>query len=199
MFEDPYSPDYQQRDVAKGVDPLFSRRWSPRSLKKIEIPREILTAIFDAARWSPSCYNEQPWIFITSTDESSFNRYLGLLVEGNRAWARNASLLGFAIARRHFARNGNLNDWSNFDTGAAWMAMTLQARQYGLYTHGMGGIHKDAVYNQLNINREKYEVICGFAIGALDRRESLPQELRDREVVSLRNPLSNMWNPVDLS
>ncbi|MEO0355876.1 MAG: nitroreductase, partial [Cyanobacteria bacterium P01_A01_bin.3] len=81
----------------------------------------------------------------------------------------------------------------------AWMAMTLQARQYGLYTHGMGGIHKDAVYNQLDINREKYEVLCGFAIGALDVPDTLPRDLREREVLSQRNPLTNMWNPTDLS
>lgn len=199
MFEDPYCPDYLRRDVVDGVDPLFAQRWSPRGFRKVEIPPEILTTIFDAARWSPSCFNDQPWIFITSTDESLFNQYLGLLVEGNRAWARNASVLGFAVTRRHFARNGEPNDWSAFDTGAAWMAMTLQARLYGLYTHGMGGIHKDAIYNQLNINRDKYAVICGFAIGALDRPESLPQELRDREILSLRNPLSSMWNPADLS
>ena len=198
-FSDPYEVDRSRRDIAPGVSPLFANRWSPRALHKVDIPADVLTAIFEAARWSPSCFNDQPWIFITSTDEASFDRYLGLIVEGNRSWARNASVLGFAIARRHFAHNDTLNDWSAFDTGAAWMAMTLQARQYGLYTHGMGGIHKDAVYTQLNINREKYEVICGFAIGALDRPETLPRDLRERELLSLRNSLDTMWNPSDLS
>ena len=33
-----------------------------------------------------------------------------------------------------------------FDCGAAWMAMTMQARKYGLYTHGMAGIDREAVY-----------------------------------------------------
>ena len=199
MFDDPYTIDYSGRDVAPGVSAQFVQRWSPRSFRKVDIPPDVLTAIFEAARWSPSCFNEQPWIFVTSTDEDSFVRYLGLLVEGNRVWARNASVLGFAISRRHFTRNDNPNDWSAFDTGAAWMALTLQAQQYGLYTHGMGGIRKDAVYEHLKLDRDKYEVICGFAIGALDRPESLPQELRDREVLTQRKPLANMWNPADLS
>ncbi|MEL7084164.1 MAG: nitroreductase family protein [Cyanobacteria bacterium J06597_1] len=198
-FGDPYAIDHSRRDIAPGVSPLFAERWSPRAFRNVEIPADILTAIFDAARWSPSCFNDQPWIFVTSTDEASFDRYLGLIVEGNRTWARHASVLGFAIARRHFAHNDTPNDWAAFDTGAAWMAMTLQARQYGLYTHGMGGIHKDAVYNQLDINREKYEVLCGFAIGALDVPDTLPRDLREREVLSQRNPLTNMWNPTDLS
>ncbi|MYJ52003.1 MAG: hypothetical protein F4093_04955, partial [Gammaproteobacteria bacterium] len=44
-----------------GVSPLFVERWSPRSFAPTEIDDETLARLFDAARWSPSSFNDQPW------------------------------------------------------------------------------------------------------------------------------------------
>ena len=94
----PYAADFGQRDPAPGVDSLFVERWSPRALRKVEIPEAELRTIFDAARWSPSCYNEQPWCFVTSTS-ASFATFLDLLVEVAREPAPG-SLLG-GVVHRH--------------------------------------------------------------------------------------------------
>ena len=69
-YPKPYAVNFDQRDPAPGVDPLFVERWSPRALRKADIPEADLRTIFDAARWSPSCYNEQPLGFVTSTPAS---------------------------------------------------------------------------------------------------------------------------------
>lgn len=131
-----YAADFGQRDPAPGVDALFVERWSPRAMRKVEIPQADLRTIFDAARWSPSCYNEQPWRFVTSTP-ASFATFLDLLVEANQGWARNASVLGFVFADKKFARNGSDNALAVFDSGAAWMALTLGAHAGPLHPrHG---------------------------------------------------------------
>lgn len=192
LYETDSNADFSQRDPADGVAELMYQRWSPRSFEKKPIADVDLLKIMDAARWAPSCFNEQPWLFLTST-ESSFDKFLGLLVDSNQVWAKNASLLGFILCTNQFARNGNENSLAQFDTGAAWMAMTLQARMLGLYTHGMAGIKKDEVYNAFDIDRDQQTVIAGFALGARAAAAALPEALQEREVPSERKPLTDSW------
>lgn len=187
--------DFSDRTPAPGVDKLFYQRWSPRTFKKTEIPSATLTAIFDAARWSPSCYNEQPWLFVTSSGPDDFDSFLDLLVEGNQSWARNASLIGFIFAKKTFTHNDTENRFGAFDCGAAWMSLTLQAAKYGLYTHGMGGIKRAAVASTLNISEQDYDVVCGFALGALNTPDVLDQDAQPEVKVSARNPLTTVWQP----
>lgn len=191
----PYAADFGQRDPAPGVDTLFVERWSPRALRKVEIPEAELRTIFDAARWSPSCYNEQPWRFVTSTS-ASFATFLDLLVEANQGWARNAAVLGFVFADKKFSRNGDDNALAVFDSGAAWMALTLQARQLGLYTHGMAGIAWDRAHAALGMDPEQYALCAGFAIGVLDTPDGLPEPARAMERPSPRRPLAEIWRQV---
>lgn len=195
-YTDPYPVNFDQRDPAPGVDDLFIQRWSPRALRKVEIPAAELRTIFDAARWSPSCYNEQPWRFVTSTP-ASFATFLDLLVAANQAWARNAAVLGFLFADRRSARDGSDNALAVFDAGAAWMAMALQARRLGLYAHGMAGIAWDRAHAVLGMDPERYALCAGFAIGALDRPESLPEPARAMERPSPRRPLAELWRQLD--
>lgn len=191
---DTYEIDFSQRNPEKQTDPLFYKRWSPRSFKQESISPDTATCIMDAARWAPSCFNEQPWLIVTSTaGENDFNDFLDLLIDKNREWARNACMLGFIFARKNFSSGGKPNRWSFFDCGAAWMNLTLQARKLGLYTHGMGGIKRKKACQALNVSEEEYDVVCGFAVGALDTPDKLPQENREREIPSPRKSLSEIW------
>ncbi len=193
QHENSYKIDFSKRDPFEQTDPEFHTRWSPRSFKKTEIPKSTLTTIFDAARWSPSSFNEQPWLFITSGNDDEFKLFLSLLTKDNQVWASNTSVLGFVFGKRHFARNNRDNRFYFFDAGAAWMAMTLQARKFGLYTHGMGGIKRDEICPALNVPEETYEVICGFVIGVIDRPDNLPVEISEREIPTPRKPLEEIW------
>lgn len=192
QFTTDYPVDFSDREPAPGVDQLFYQRWSPRAFKKTEIPAETLEAIFDAARWSPSCSNEQPWLFVTSSGADDFDTFLGLLMEKNQTWAKNASLIGFIFAKKLFTHNATTNRFATFDCGAAWMGLTLQAARFGLYTHGIGGIKRDAVSSTLNISKQDYDLVCGFALGAID---TLDDDTRSREKPSLRKPLKQIWQP----
>lgn len=177
--------DYSARDAAPGVSELFVHRWSPRRFKKTPIPQETLRTIFDAARWAPSSYNEQPWRIITNDGERDFDVFLDLLVDANKQWAHTAPIIGFIIANKFLARGGNENKTAPFDCGAAWMSLTLQARMLGYYTHGMGGILRDAVHDTLGVPRDTHRVICGFALGELGEPGDEPP--------SPRRALKEVW------
>lgn len=54
----------QERHPEHSIDPLFTRRWSPRAFTGETISEAALFSLFEAARWAPSSYNSQPWRFI---------------------------------------------------------------------------------------------------------------------------------------
>ncbi len=195
MYSSPYDINYSQREAhSSETSTLFTHRWSPRSFQKKTLPKSCVESLFDAARFAPSAYNEQPWRIFASTEET-FDGFLNLLNSFNQEWAKNASIIGFMIAQTVFEKNGKANPTALYDCGSAWMAMTIQARKHGLYTHGMAGIKYDEIYEHFEIPKEKYTVIAGFAIGVLDAKENLPEKFQATEEPSARKPLHNVYFP----
>lgn len=184
--------DFSSRDPLPGVAEQLSHRWSPRAFTKSVIEPEMLSRIIDAARFAPSCFNAQPWRFYTSND-TNFNDYLGLLVEGNQAWAKDAGVIGFLVAKKNFEHNGKPNAYGAFDSGAAWMSMVLQAQLEGLYCHGMAGIHKEAATAFFKLDENDNEVLMAFVIGKIGDAAALPDALRAKEVPTPRKNLDEVW------
>ena len=58
------------------VHDLLARRWSPYAFADRPVSREDLRSLFEAARWAPSSYNEQPWSYLVATrdDPEEFGR-----------------------------------------------------------------------------------------------------------------------------
>ena len=56
--------------VARPIEPLLQRRWSPRAFSDKPVEREALLRLFEATRWAPSSYNEQPWRYVVVTREN---------------------------------------------------------------------------------------------------------------------------------
>ncbi len=176
------------------ADKLFVERWSPRSFSSDPVPEKDLKKIIDAGRWSPSTSNEQPWLFFTASREiSKFQQFVSCLNEGNQVWAKNSGVIGFIIARKFFKNKPRENLLADFDCGAAWMALTIQARLLGYYTHGMGGINRNQVEKVLNLEPEKEKVLMGFALGTRGNLELLPSELANKENPSSREDLRDIW------
>lgn len=189
-YPDEIRPDFSGREVDDSVEFVLAKRWSPRAFKPYEISEKDIITMFEAARIAPSCYNDQPWRFYISTDDTR-NDYLNLLVDANKEWAQNASIIGFIVASTKFDHNGNDNGFASFDCGAAWMSLTVQARALGLYTHGMGGIKYDDVSAYLNIDND-HKVLCGFAIGVAAEPSILPERTQKSESPTPRKPLSEI-------
>lgn len=189
------SINFDARENPLGIDDSFIQRWSPRAFQKHDIDDVVLAKIIEAGRWSPSCFNAQPWRLYTCTD-ASFDDFLNLLVEGNQGWAKDVSTIGFMVAQLNFEHNGKANSFAQFDCGAAWMSMSLQARKEGLYTHGMGGIKADEAAKYLNLDADESQVVMGFTIGKLADLSSLDQEQQSAETPNGRKSLQEVWTQV---
>jgi nitroreductase len=129
------------RKPESDVHPQFVDRWSPRSFDEtVLVTRNQIDSVLEAARWAPSCFNEQPWrIFVAAKPSAMFDKFLGALVEKNQCWAKSASALMFIACSLTFKRNNKPNNWAEFDTGSAWISMALQAQVLGLHMHAMAG------------------------------------------------------------
>src|SRR6516162_3818541 len=111
------------------IHELLRQRWSPRAFADQAIPEEVLRSLFEAARWAPSSYNEQPWAYIVATkaDPEGFETLLSCLVEGNRPWARHAPVLALGCTRLTFTRNGQPNAAAQHDLGLASGNLCVEA------------------------------------------------------------------------
>jgi len=174
------------------VNPMFLDRWSPRAFDPAPIPEEDVATLFEAARWAPSCFNDQPWLFVYGTSDEERGIFLEILTETNRVWARNAPILAILFARRTFARGGRLNRHAGHDCGAAWVSLAFQARMLGLYAHGMAGFSQARAYELLNVPEAEYEAMTAIAIGAYGDRDALPPEVKQWEQPNDRKPLAEV-------
>jgi nitroreductase len=163
------------------LDVIATRR-SSRAYASNPIDKEKINALFEAARWAPSSMNEQPWVYLYATKDQPelYNKILEALNESNRVWAQEAPLLIMSMARKTHARNGAINSAARYDTGAANAFLSLQATQFGLNVHQMGGFDRQKAILNLNIP-ETHEPIVIMAIGYLGEAESLPENLKLRE------------------
>lgn len=163
------------------IEDLLATRWSPRTFDPEQrVDRTTLARLFEAARWAPSCFNEQPWrylLFDRFQSEEDWNKALQCLVEGNQTWATNAPILVVAIADTVFSRNGKPNRWCDYDTGAASENLCLQATALALGAHQMGGFDASAVSTAFHVPK-RYKPIAMIAIGHAQSAQPRPERSR---------------------
>jgi nitroreductase len=185
------------------VHALITKRWSPYSFDSRSIPDEDLCSLFEAARWAPSSYNEQPWNYIVAKKENpeEFQRLLSCLVDGNQVWAKAAPVLALGIAKLRFARDDQPNRAAIHDLGLAAGNLVVEATARGLSVHQMIGILPDKA-REIYAIPEGYEPLTGIAVGYAGDPKALPEGLRDRDLARRpRKPLkefvfSQTWGNV---
>ncbi len=188
-------PLHNPRTPEAEVDSMFTDRWSPRSFRPEPLTSEELQSLFEAARWAPSCYNEQPWLFLYATSAADRERFASALVEKNRQWACGAPLLLFVLARKNFLKNGRPNRHGAFDAGAAWVSLALQARKLGLHAHAMAGFSQERAFEILRVAPEEFEIMAAVAVGRRGEAELLPSDLAAAEAPNDRKPLAEVARP----
>ena len=172
------------------IEPLIYRRWSPRAMSGESLEEHEVAALFEAARWAPSCFNEQPWRFVFARRNTpAWETFFSLLVEGNRRWAGNAALLIVVVSRRSFERNDRASRTHSFDAGASWQCLALQGSALGLVVHGMAGFDHETARVELQIP-DHFRVEAMIAVGRPGRPEDLDESLRERERPTDRKPAS---------
>jgi nitroreductase len=172
---------------------LVASRWSPYCFADRDVSAEDLRSLFEAARWAPSSYNEQPWSYVVATrrDREGFARLLSCLVETNQTWARHVPVLALGITRERFTRNDKPNAAALHDLGLAAGGMLVEATARGLCVHQMIGILPDRARELYRIP-DHSRALTGIAIGyAGAGAADLPEPLRERDrAPRTRKPLS---------
>lgn len=165
------------------VADLIEQRRSRRAYSSKPVEQEKIDSLFEAARWAPSSMNEQPWAYLYATKDQPelWNKLVDALNESNRVWAKEAPLLILSMARKTHIRNGALNGAAKYDVGAANAFLSMQATQFGLNVHQMGGYDRQKAIESLNIP-DTHEPMVIMAIGYLGDAENLSENLKQREV-----------------
>jgi len=174
------------------IHDLLLNRWSPRSMTGEELSDEELMPLFEAARWAPSSYNNQPWRFIyAKRNTPQWDKLYDLMVDFNKQWTKNAAALAVSISHNVFDHNGKPAPTHSYDTGAAWMSIALEGSSRGLVVHGMQGFDYEKARKSLSIP-DDYTVEAMMAIGKRAPKEKLLEEIQKKEFPSDRRPLSEI-------
>lgn len=175
------------------MDSILRSRWSPRAFAERPIAPATLEQLFEAARWAPSCYNDQPWFFVFAQAGTSaaYDRFLATLVPFNQQWAQTAPLLLFGVAREVFERNGKPNRHAWYDLGQAMGILLAQATALGVHAHQMAGFDPAAAALACGLPAD-HSVVVAAALGYPGAPERLPDDLTENDPAAReRKPLSD--------
>ena len=187
------------RESEYPVHDLIRGRWSPRAMSGERLSNTELFRLFEAAKWAPSAYNEQPWrILYVLRDTPEWKLFFDLFVEFNQSWIVNAGALILFLSRKTSSHNGAPLQTSSFDTGAAWQNLAIEGVSQDLVVHAMQGFDYERARKDLGIP-DFMKVEAMVAVGKPAPIDKLPQALREKEKPSNRRPLSKTvaqgkWN-----
>ena len=189
---------------AEGVLPVILERWSPRAFDARDVSPADLKVIFEAARWAPSSFNEQPWrFFVGHRNSQTYRKIHDALVPFNQAWAQSAPVLILSVAKTRFSHNDSPNNYAVHDLGAADGFITLQAASMGIATHQMAGFDQAKAREAFAIP-EIYAIGSVMALGYQGEPSTLSdhyqgQEQSPRSRKSLNEIVLSAWDvPADL-
>jgi nitroreductase len=186
------SQQIKQASTDYPIHPLLQQRWSPRAFDPRSVETAKLRSIFEAARWSASGGNTQPWYFIVGAQDNPevHAKVVSTLMPGNAEWADKAPVLVVTVAKL-VMDNGRVHTHAFHDVGLATQNMLIQATALDLHAHPMAGFSADKA-------REVFEIPAGYdpvtviAIGYLGDPNTLPEHRRQMELSSrTRKPLKD--------
>lgn len=149
------------------IDERFLKRFSPKTFLDKEIDDEDLLSLIEAASSSPSCFNEQPWIFVRGKKED----FVSILADANAQWAKDASQFLFVCSRPNFHRNNKINSWHSFDSGTAMGYLILQALDRDIYVHPMAGFDASKAKEMFSLH--EFECHAVLALGYTQEEHSM--------------------------
>ena len=183
----------QTSDHSFDIHPPLADRWSPRAYSHTHtMTKEDLGSCFEAARWSASSGNSQPWSFALGLrGDDTFAAILESLAEGNAVWAQHASALVANITQLT-TLEGKTQSHAVYDLGQAVAHFSVQATVEGFVVHQMGGFDAAKLGASLGLP-ESHAVISVMTVGVMGDPADLPEKFQEREALArVRKPLSDI-------
>jgi nitroreductase len=178
---------------------LITTRRARRRLLPDEIPSDSLLRILEAARWAPSCANNQPWKYYLCTGETAAAVREALL--GGNYWADNApAYIVASVDRSDSCQLDDDREYALLDLGFSMQNLLLQAHAEGLVAHPMAGMKPLKVKEILSIS-ENYRVMALISLARLGGDRELSAKHEELEAgIQPRKPLEDiLFNPGVLS
>jgi nitroreductase len=170
--------------AVEDINQIFRARYSGRAYDPARaVSSSDLNAVFEAARWSPSGGNLQPWRYVVARKEdgAAYEKLLKLLNENNHEWAQHAPvlILSGALTTRLNAQGEKIpNHTALYDLGMANMSVALEATHRGLMTHMVGGFDKESSHDLLP---QEVEPVVMIALGYPGDHAILSEHNQTRE------------------
>jgi nitroreductase len=176
------TPTNKIATTAAPIMPVLAERWSPRPFDanhKLS-QHEILSGL-EAARWSESANNAQPWRFAVITRDDAKHAEISATLSGwNQSWAPAASAI-ILVAVQKLTADGSPYVGARYDAGLAVSKLVIQAQELGLHTHQMAGLDAAKAAEVLGLSGD-YELIVSLAIGKVAAADLLAEPLHGREI-----------------
>jgi len=128
---------------------LIKNRRSIRGFQDKEISDDKIDMILEAARWTPSASNKQPWEFILIKDKDFKLKVAKTAAYGR--FMREAPILIAIIAKTRVSQK-----WSIIDTSLVTMNMMLMAWSLGIGTCWIGAMNREKAREVLELKETDY-------------------------------------------
>lgn len=159
---------------------LIAARRSLRAYSDRPVEPEKVERMLEAARWSPSCANRQPWRFIVVGEDSPSRKAVGESLDPGNGWALRAPVLIVAGAARGDGAVVESREYSLPDTGMALMSLLYRGADQGLLVHPMAGWKEVSLRAALGLP-DDFAPVAVVAVGYPGKPEELDEATRKKD------------------
>ena len=159
---------------------LIAARRSLRAYSDRPVETEKIERMLEAARWSPSCANRQPWRFVVVGEDSPTRSAVAESLEPGNGWALRAPVLVVAGAARGEGAVVESREYSLSDTGMALMSLLYRGADQGLQVHPMAGWKETPLRAALGLP-EDFSPVAVVAVGYPGKPEELDEATRKKD------------------
>ena len=175
--------------------PEIKKRLSPVIFKKDVVEKEKMDVLIEAARWAPSCMNNQSWNYVFVDKEAPTRSALEEGLSRGNAWAKEAPYLIAVGAIPEEACQVNGIPYYAYDVALSVMSLVIEAEHQGLRVHQMAGWDESTVKKALGFP-DGHRVVVVFALGYEEDPKNVWNELDERtraktERARTRKPSTN--------
>jgi nitroreductase len=162
-------------------------RMSPIVFDETDFEKEKLPTLVEAARWAPSCSNNQSWTYVFVHKKDTTRMALEDALSRGNAWAKKAPYLVAVAADPDQDCKDNGLPFYAYNAGLSVMCLTIEAEHLGLRVHQMAGWDEQKVKQALNYP-SNFRVIVLFALGYEANIKSIWATLDERTKNKIAKP-----------
>lgn len=162
--------------MIKNILPEIKNRISPLVFKDKAVEKTKIMAMIEAARWAPSCFNNQPWKYILVDKKDKNRSKVEDALNFGNGWAKKAPYIVIVGGKPKDDCQTNNIDYYLYDAGQSVMSFAMEAVHQGLAVHQMAGFDGQKIKGAVDFPNG-YNVIVVMAVGYRDNIKKIWDKL----------------------